>query len=150
MNGKQASAIGGLAAGLVMSLAMVVGRRSGLLHKTLAEDAEDWLDWVGGSRRFVGQSGTTVIEQANHMAASAAFGVGYGMLSTRVPRVPTLMLGALYGAGLYVVNIVGIAPLLGMTEGEGKAPMSVRAERLGLHILYGTLTALFAKGLSKR
>jgi PDZ domain-containing secreted protein len=32
MNGKQASAIGGLAAGLMMSLAMVVGRRSGLLH----------------------------------------------------------------------------------------------------------------------
>ena len=150
MNSLQASAIAGLGAGLVMSLAMVLGRRSGLLHKTLAEDAEDWLDWLGSSRRFLGQGGTTALEQANHMAASAAFGVGYGMLSTRVPHVPTPVLGAMYGAGLYVVNIIGIAPLLGMTEGEGKAPMSVRAERLGLHILYGTLTALFADGFGKR
>lgn len=43
MNGMQAGAIGGLIDGLAMSLTMAGGRRSGLLHKTLAEDAEDWL-----------------------------------------------------------------------------------------------------------
>lgn len=149
MKSVQAGVIGGLAAGLAMSLAMVAGRRSGLLHKTLAEDAEDWLDRAAGSRRLVGRGGTTALEQANHMAASAAFGVGYALLSTRLPRVPSPLLGALYGAGLYAVNIVGIAPLLGMTEGEGNAPMPVRAERFGLHILYGALTALVAEGLSK-
>lgn len=73
MNSQQPSAIAGLGAGLVMSLAMVVGRRSGLLHKTLAEDAEDWLDWVGGSRRFVGQGGTTALEMPISLVAVSRF-----------------------------------------------------------------------------
>ena len=150
MESVQAGAVGGLAAGLAMSLAMAAGRRSGLLHKTLAEDAHDWLDRAAGSRRLVGQGGTTALEQANHMAASAAFGAGYVLLGARLPRVPPPLLGALYGAALYGMNIIGIAPLLGMTAGEGKAPMPVRIERLGLHILYGTLTALVAEGLGKR
>ena len=150
MSGKQASAIGGLAAGLAMSLAMVVGRRSGLLHKTLAEDSEDWLDRVVDARRLLGHGGTTALEQANHMVASAVFGVGYGLLSERLPGLPAPVLGALYGAGLYAVNIVGIAPLLGITEGERNAPAPLRAERLGLHLLYGMLAALIAERLNKR
>ncbi len=79
MSSKQASVIEGLAAGLLMSLAMVVGRRSGLLHQTLAEEAEDWLDRVVYARRLLGQGGTTALEQPNHMAASVAFGVGYSL-----------------------------------------------------------------------
>ena len=150
MSGRQASAIGGLAAGLVMSLAMVVGRRAGLLHKTLAEDAEDWLDRVVDARRLLGQGGTTALEQANHMAASVAFGVGYSLLSERLSGLPAPMLGALYGAGLYAVNIVGIAPLLGMTEGERNAPGLIRAERLGLHLLYGMLAASITDRISER
>jgi hypothetical protein len=150
MSSKQAGAIGGLAAGLVMSLAMVVGRRSGVLHKTLAEDAEDWLDRVVDARRVLGQGGTTALEQANHMAASVAFGLGYSLLSERLSGLPAPMLGTLYGAGLYAMNIVGIAPLLGMTEGERNAPGPLRAERLSLHLLYGMLTALIAERLSER
>lgn len=150
MNGVQAGTIGGLIAGLVMSLTMAGGRRSGLLHRTLAEDAEDWLDRVIDARRLLGPGGTTALEQATHMGASAAFGLGYGMLSARLPGVPALMPGGLYGADLYAVNIVSIAPLIGMTEGERNAPEPLRAERLGLHLLYGMLTALVAERLNKR
>jgi hypothetical protein len=149
MNGVQARAIGGMAAGLALSLAMEAGRRSGLLHKTLAEESEDWLDRVADTRHFLGRGGTTALEQANHMAASALFGVGYGLLSARLPRVPAPLLGALYGVGLYVVNIAGIAPLLGITEGEQNAAAPIRAERLGLHLLYGVLTALAVERLGQ-
>jgi hypothetical protein len=129
---------------------MVVGRRSGLLHKTLAEDAEDWLDRVIGARHLLGHGGTTALEQTNHMVASAAFGVGYGLLREHLSGVRAPVLGALYGAGLYAVNIVGIAPLLGMTEGERNAPSLLRAERLGLHLLYGMLAASITDRISGR
>jgi len=52
------------------------------------------------------------------------------------------------GAGLYAVNIAGIAPVLGITQGERNAPNPVRAQRLGMHVLFGIVTALVADGLS--
>jgi hypothetical protein len=51
-------------------------------------------------------------------------------------------LGSFYGVGLYVISIAGIAPLIGLTEGEQNAPVPARAERLGLHLLHGMLTAM--------
>jgi hypothetical protein len=144
----KASILGGLAAGLTMSLAMELGRRSGVLHKTLAENAEDWLDRMADTRRHIGRNGTAAVEQANHMAAAAAFGFGYFLLRERVSELPAWILGALYGGGLYIANIAGIAPLIGLTEGEQNAPASVRAERFGLHLLFGIVTAAVAERLT--
>ena len=56
MERETAGVIGGLTAGLVMSLAMEFGRGTGVLHKTLAEDAEDWLDRVAHTRQHIGGS----------------------------------------------------------------------------------------------
>ena len=148
MRRATAGIIGGLAAGVAVSLAMDLGRRAGVLHKTLAEDAEDWLDRAADTRQHVGEGGTRAMEQANHMAAAAAFGIGYSLLRERLPALPAWRLGALYGAGLYVINIAGIAPLIGLTEGERDAPAAVRAERLGRHVLYGVLTAIVADQLA--
>lgn len=147
MNRIEAGMIGGLVAGLATSLAMVMGRRAGLLQKTLAEDAEDWLDSTASTRRHLGETGTHLVEQVNHMAASAAFGAGYGVLRERFPEPDPWLLGALYGGGLYAINIAGIAPLIGLTEGEHRAGPSLRAERLGIHVLYGVGTALVADAL---
>jgi hypothetical protein len=61
---------------------MVRGRRAGLLHKTLNELAEDWLDKRFDARRRIGTAGTTVMEQADHLAASAVFGAAYGRCDT--------------------------------------------------------------------
>ena len=131
-----------------MSLVMDLGCRAGLYHKTLAEDAEDWLDRVTDTRTYIGGGGTRAIEQANHMAAAAAFGVGCAFLRERLPALPAWGLGTLYGAGLYVINIASIAPFIELTEGEQNAPTSIRAERLDLHILYGILTAIIAGRLA--
>jgi hypothetical protein len=132
-----------------MTLAMSAARRAGLLHKTLAEEAEDWLDRTAATRRRLGRGGTTALEQTFHLAAAAGFGLGYGLLRSRFPRTPGLVLGGAYGAALYAVNIAGVAPVLGMTQGEAKAPVPVRLERLGLHLLYGAVTALAVDGLAR-
>ncbi len=150
MGRARAGMFGGLLAGVTVSVAMALGRRTGLLHKTLAEDAEDWLDRVAGTRRRIGAGGTTALEEGNHLAASAAFGFGYTLLRARLPRTPSPVLGALYGAGLYAVNIAGVAPLIGLTQGERNVSAAHRAERLGVHLLFGILTALAADGLSQR
>lgn len=148
MNKVRAGIIGGLAAGLATSLLMALGRRSGLLHQTLAEDAEDWLDRTAASRHHLGEGGTRALEQASHLTTAAGFGAGYTLLRDQVPALPAWLLGALYGSGLYAVNIAGIAPLIHLTEGELKAPAPLRAERLGLHLFYGVATAVIAEGLS--
>lgn len=94
MRPMSAGVAGGLAAGLAMDFAMVLGRRAGLLHKTLAEESEDWLDRTASTRRRIGEGGTEAVEQVNHFAASAAFGLGYGALRSRLPRLPGVLLGA--------------------------------------------------------
>jgi hypothetical protein len=85
MRRATAGTIGGLAAGVAVSLPMDLGRRAGVLHKALAEDAEDWLDRAANTRARIGEGGTRAMEQANHMAAAAAFGIGYVWLRERLP-----------------------------------------------------------------
>lgn len=147
MDERSAGVTGGLIGGLVLILVMITGRMTGTLHETLDKKSEDWLDRVASTRAVVGPGGTTAIEQANHIFASAAFGYGYGFLRACLPSLPAALLGGLYGAGLYGVAIVGIAPLIGITEGEQNASGRVRGERLGLHILYGVATALATQAL---
>jgi hypothetical protein len=137
------TAMAGIAAGVLVSGVMVLGRRTGLLHKTLAEEAEDWLDRAVGLRRRIGATGTTAAEQINHLMVSAAFGAGYGTLRRSVPGVPPLALGLLYGGALYAIIIATIAPLIGLTRGEGQAPAPVILERLATHLLFGAAVAGF-------
>lgn len=59
MRNQAKGAAAGVAAGILLSGVMVFGRRAGLLHKTLAEHAEDWLDRTFDSRRRLGATGTT-------------------------------------------------------------------------------------------
>lgn len=142
--------VAGLAGGIATALAMSLGRRAGILQKTLAEESEDWLDRKADTRRHLGRTGTTALEQANHLVAAAAFGRGYLMLRQRLPSVPTLPLGLAFGAGLYAVNIVGIAPLTGITQGEQNAPPQTVAQRLAMHLLFGVVTAGVADALRSR
>src|SRR5271155_1700028 len=115
MRSEIKSTVAGVAAGVLLSGVMACGRRAGLFDKTLAEDAEDWLDRTLDARRRIGAAGTTAVEQVNHLAASAVFGAGYGALRQALPEVSPVVLGPLYGGALYAVNIVGIAPLIGLT-----------------------------------
>lgn len=148
MERTRAGIAGGLIAGAAISLAMALGARTGWLHKTLSEDAVDWLDRLADTRQRVGSTGTIALEQTNHMMAAGAFGLGYSLLRDRLPRVPYPLLGLGYGATLYAVNIAGIAPLIGLTEGEHNASNPLRAERLGVHLLFGVVTALATEALS--
>ena len=146
--------VGGLAGGLVSSLAMAAAERSGRFYPTLAEASEDYLDRTMNTREWAGERGTAAMEQANHMTASAALGYGYGVVRDiardHAPDVPPAVLGAGYGAALYAVNIAGVSPVVGITEGERAAPMGQSAQRLGVHVVWGVTAALVADALERR
>jgi uncharacterized membrane protein YagU involved in acid resistance len=144
---RTAAVLGGLAAGVITTAAMVAGRRTGTLGKTLDRDAVDWIDETTGSRDLIGDTATSVVEFANHLGASAVFGYGYALIREELPDVPAWALGAGFGTALYAVNIAGIAPLLGITEGEVEAGPRKAAERWGLHVLQSVATAVIAERL---
>lgn len=148
MNRRNAAITGGIVAGIVTTAAMWAGRRSGVLGKTLDRDAVDWIDRTTGSREVIGDAGTSMVEFANHLGASAAFGGLYAQVRQWAPNVPPAALGAMFGTALYVINIAGIAPLLGITEGEVEAGPRKASERWALHVLQSVVTALVAERLT--
>ncbi len=148
MRNTTAGAIGGVVAGMIVSGVMAIGRDAGLLHKTLADQASDWLDRRFNTREWAGEDGTQALEQGNHLAASAAFGAVYGATRPLTQSVPPVAAGALFGAGLYAVAIAGVAPRIGLTSDDDHDVETVFLQRLGLHVLFGVITALVADALA--
>jgi hypothetical protein len=52
-------------------------------------------------------------------------------------------------AGLYVTNIVGVAPLIGLTSGERREPPAIILQRLATHVLFGVATAMATEALAR-
>ena len=149
MRNMTSGVLAGVAGAMAMAATMVLGRKAGLLHQTLDQDSEEWLDRDFDARRHLGDVGTTAVEQSNHLAAGTAFGALYSQRPET--RLPSVLAGALYGAaGLYTVNIAVAAPVLGITDGEHKAPSAQALERFGLHVMFGVVTALGVDTLRKR
>jgi hypothetical protein len=148
MQKYKAAMAGGLIAGVVTTAVMVAGRKTGILSKTLDRDAVDWIDRLTHSRAAIGDAGTSAVEFANHLGASAAFGAALPALREYAPSLSPVTLGALYGTALYTVNIAGIAPVLGMTEGEVEAGPRKAAERWAIHVLQAVVTAVLADRLT--
>lgn len=142
-----AAVVGGLIAGVVTTAVMQAGRKTGLMTKTLDRDAVDWIDDVTGSRKVIGDSGTSVVEFVNHLGASAAFAAAVPKLRELAPTLSPVALGTLYGTALYAVNIGAIAPVLGITEGEIQAGPRKAGERWAIHVLQAVVTAVLAERL---
>jgi hypothetical protein len=147
MERYKAAVVGGLIAGVVTTAVMVAGRKSGVMTKTLDRDAVDWIDDMTGSRALIGDTGTSVVEFANHLGASAAFAAALPMLRDLAPSLSPVALGTLYGTALYAVNIGCIAPLLGITEGEIEAGPRKATERWAVHVIQAVVSAVLAERL---
>lgn len=148
MRTYQAAVVGGLFAGLVTTAVMVAGRKSGMLTKTLDRDAVDWIDDVTGSRKVIGDTGTSLVEFGNHLGASAAFALAVPALRRAAPTISPVAIGAAYGTALYAVNIAGIAPVLGITEGEVEAGPRKAAERWAVHVIQAVITTVVTDRLT--
>jgi hypothetical protein len=150
MRNTTAGLIGGVAAGMVLSGVMTFGRDLGLLSHRVADAAGDWLDDRFDTRDRFGEDGAELVEQLNHLVVSGLFGLGFGLFRPLFRKVPPLAAGALYGAGLYAVAIGKVAPAIELTRGENREPDHVQAQRLGVHILFGVITAIAADAMADR
>ena len=56
----------------------------------------------------------------------------------------------MFGAGLYAVAIGKVAPTTELARGENREPEGVQAQRLGIHVLFGVLTALATDAMMDR
>ena len=148
MERYKAAVVGGLIAGVVTTVVMVAGRKTGILGKTLDRDAVDWIDDLTDSRAVIGDTGTSVVEFANHLGASAAFAAALPKLRELLPSLSPVALGTLYGTALYAVNIGCIAPVLGITEGEANAGLRKATERWAVHVIQAVVSALLAERLA--
>ena len=97
---------------------------------------------------MIGDAGTSVVEFANHLGASAAFAAALPAIQRAAPSLSPAAIGVLYGTALYVVNIAGIAPVLGITEGEVQAGPRKAAERWAIHLLQAVVTVMVAQRLT--
>jgi len=147
MRNMTAGAIGGVVADVIVSGVTAVGRDAGLLHKTLADQASNWLDQRFNTRDWAGEDGTQALEQGSHLAAAAAFGAVYGATRPITQAVPPFAAGALFGAGLYAVAITGVATRNGFTP-DDEDDEAIGLQGLGLHVLFGVITALVADALA--
>ena len=150
MQRYQAAITGGLIAGLVKTAVMVAERKTGVLTKTLDRDAVDWIDNLTGSRAVIGDGGSSVVEFANHLGASAAFAAALPAIQRVAPALSPAAIGVLYGTALYAVNIAGVAPILGITEGEVQAGPRKAGERWAIHVLQAVVTVLIAERLTSQ
>ncbi len=150
MRSTTAGALGGVVAGLIITGTMVFGRDAGLLGETLSENAQDWLDDRFDTRAWAGEDGTAFLEQVNHLATSAIFGAVFGATRPATRLIPPLAAGAAFGAALHAVAITKIAPMIGLTREARDEPKGVPAQRLGIHILFGVITAICTDALVGR
>lgn len=144
-----AGALGGLAGGLVMTAAMMAGRRAGMIETPLPLAIERDLEARAGVAERTGAGQERGLALAEHLTISAAFGAGYGALRAAF-ALPAIPAGPLYGLGVYALNLGGVGPALDLTPGPwNEAPLTV-ARRVMMHAVYGTVTALVADQVRRR
>lgn len=138
-----AGAIGGLAAGLIMTAFMTAAKETGMVEQPVPLKFERAFEEAVGVEQRVGPTQTMVLSQAEHLIFSAALGAGYGVLrgSLGLPALPT---GPLYGLGVYALMLGGAGPMLGVTRGPWNEAPITAGRRMMMHLMYGTVTALVA------
>jgi uncharacterized membrane protein YagU involved in acid resistance len=79
-----------------------------------------------------------------HYATSVGFGLTYGALASRLPRLG-IVAGALYGAGIWLfLDEIALRALKIAPKAE-KVSMSEHLQALGAHLVYGSTTAALTR-----
>ncbi len=144
-----AGAAGGLAGGMVMTTAMMVGKQMGILDTPVPLKVERKLEEHAGVAGQTSPKQEKALAMVEHMALSVGFAAAYGALRSRfgLRAIPS---GPLYGLGVYALNLGGVGPALGATAGPwSEQPMTV-GRRVMMHVVYGAVTALVAEQVRRR
>lgn len=101
---------------------------------------------VQGQEALMAGTASPVVGALVHMAMSAAFGVGFALLTLRTRTNGALAVaGTAYGAVLYLVNFLVVSPLLFPWFGDANQPFE-----LVIHVVFGTLLSFALFGAAAR
>jgi hypothetical protein len=140
INDIAAGVVGGLAGGMVMTAAMMVGKQTGMIETPVPLQIERELEERAGVAYRTDAGEEQVLALGEHLLISVAFGAGYGAFQSTL-NLPALPTGPLYGLGVYALNLGGVGPALDLTPGPwNEEPMTV-GRRMMMHAVYGMVTA---------
>jgi hypothetical protein len=145
-------AIGGLAAGAVLTVAMLLAER-------LAGEPSDGVQMLRRGERELDLPhrqvmarptlGEEVAAEGGHLLLSALLGAGFGVLR-RGLGLPPQQAGLVLGLGFYPLAYGVVGPLLGLTPPPWREQPFKLGQRAVLHAVFGSVTALVADRLGRR
>lgn len=132
-----------------MTTFMVVGSRVGVVDEPVPQKVERWTEDRMGFTERPGPLQEEVIGQTGHLVFAATLGGLYGgLLASR--DLPVLPTGPLLGLASYAVDLAGVGPALGITQGPWREKPTTVARRMMMHVIFGTVTAPVADQLRTR
>lgn len=153
LRGALAGLVGGLLAAGAMSLAhRLVGDLIPKPPPSAAQDEDSTVKVASQALRLIGRTlaehekplaGTIV-----HYAFGAGVGAVYGAVAKLVPLV-TVAFGLPFGIAVWLGAHVIMVPALGLAEPPIRQPLGKEAHELGLHLVYGVVTELVRRLLSR-
>ena len=138
-----AGAVGGLAAGLIMTAVMTAAKQTGMVEQPLPLKFERSFEEMAGVEQRPGPTQAMVLSQGEHLLFSAALGASYGLLSASLD-LPAIPAGPLYGLSIYAIMLGGVGPMLDVTAGPWNEEPMTAGRRMMMHLMYGTVTAVVA------
>ncbi len=142
--------LGGTIGAASMTPLRLLGRRRGLIDKTVPQAVEEWMaarvevDLAPPARRRPELHHAA--DHLLHLGYGATLGALYGLLrgGRKLPVGPA---GLVYGAATWFVGTWLVLPRLGVLRAPWRGTVAENAVNLAAHLLFGVTTALVADDL---
>ncbi len=150
MNREMRASIAGMAAAMAMMGFTMASRKLGLAQgEMLPKQSVERALGAANLEQEVGESGTMALGMGAHLGYSMSSAMLYARLRDRV-SLPGPLAGALFGAGIWGVNLVGVAPLLGIRKAPWKQEEAKALTTLLSHLLFGVVLGFLFDTLAAR
>jgi hypothetical protein len=100
-----------------------------------------------GLRREIGQEEVKLLTWVLHLAYGTAIGSLFAPLY-RLLRLPSFLLGGLYGLFIWIVSYKGWLPAFNLFPDAGQQPDERNALMIAAHLVWGTMTGLLVSYFS--
>ena len=102
-----------------------------------------WVEQKARLYRRVKRTGSeAALTGASHLGYGALAGAGYGLLRSRLDRLPSWLAGGSYGVILWAAGYEGWIPAAGIQPPTTQKPPRKWTVPVGSHLIFGLATAL--------
>ena len=128
--------LAGIVATVPMTVAMELGRRSGLLRRLPPEEITDRLV-ASTETAMPNREQRQTLAGLVHFATGATLGAIFAALPQPSQLTHRIAVGATYGLGVYTLNYVGVAPKLHLMPPPSEDRPGRQVTTLAAHLVFG-------------